>query len=168
MQKIIFIHGLESSGQGFKGKYLKSIFTDILTPDFKKFDYNIPIYHLFEERMNELNKFLAPTKHWVIIGSSFGGLMGAFYTLRNSEKVNKLILLAPFLTFRNLNFSSCKAVDVPAIAFHGINDNVVPYKSSHEIAKLLFTNLEYNIVDDDHSLHHTVKVINWLELVLNI
>ena len=32
--KIIFIHGYESSGHGFKGNFLRTIFPNIITPDF--------------------------------------------------------------------------------------------------------------------------------------
>ena len=35
MKGIIFIHGLESSGQGYKGRFFRKIFPNILTPDFK-------------------------------------------------------------------------------------------------------------------------------------
>ncbi len=38
MKNIIFIHGLESSGKGFKGVYLKKLIPEILTPDFIEFD----------------------------------------------------------------------------------------------------------------------------------
>jgi pimeloyl-ACP methyl ester carboxylesterase len=167
LQNIIFIHGLESSGKGFKGRFFKTFFPNILTPDFKKFDSNINIYHLLNERMNELNLILNKRKHWVIIGSSFGGLMGVIYTLKNPDNVKRLILLAPFLISRKLKPAFYKAVDVPVIVFHGKNDKVVSYKPSQERARKFFTNLEYNIVDDDHFLHSTVKSLNWQNLILN-
>ncbi len=46
MNNIIFVHGLESSGQGYKGIFLKRMFPDILTPDFKEFNPNILMYDL--------------------------------------------------------------------------------------------------------------------------
>ena len=33
-RRMIFLHGKESSGQGFKARLLRGIFPDILTPDF--------------------------------------------------------------------------------------------------------------------------------------
>ncbi|MFX0083320.1 MAG: alpha/beta fold hydrolase [Candidatus Hodarchaeota archaeon] len=167
MQNIIFIHGLESSGKGFKGRFLKTIFPEILTPDFKKFDPNIPMYKLLKDRMSELNSILEKKKNWIIIGSSFGGLMGAIYTLKNPSNVKRLILLAPFLVSRKLKPSFYKAVDVPVTVFHGKNDSVVQYKQTQERAEKFFKNLEYNIVDDDHFLHRVVKSINWRHLILN-
>ena len=167
MQNIIFVHGLESSGKGFKGRLLKSVFPDILTPDFKKSNEKIPMYELLEYRMAELNTILLEKKPWVIIASSFGGLMGMIFLLQNPSYVKKLILLAPFIVSRKLKPSMYKPVNVPVIVYHGKNDNVVQYKPARERAQHFFTNLEYNIVDDDHLLHNTVKSINWQKIIQN-
>ena len=167
MSNIIFIHGLESSGKGFKGRFLKSIFANIITPDLKEFDPKISMYDLFEYRMREVNSILSTKKLWVIIGSSFGGLLGSVYTLQNPHKVCQLILLAPYLVSRKLKPRMYKPIDIPVIAYHGKNDKVVRYKMARERAKIFFTNLKYNIVDDDHRLKSTVKLINWQELILN-
>ena len=167
MQNIIFVHGLESSGKGFKGKFLKRVFPDILTPDFKKSDENIPMYELLEYRMAELNVILNSKKPWVIIGSSFGGLMGSLYTLQNPNNVCQLILLAPFIVSRKLKPYMYKPIDVPVKVYHGKNDRIVSYKTARERAQYFFTNLEYNIVDDDHRLHSNVKSLNWQNLILN-
>ena len=167
MHNIIFVHGLESSGHGFKGKFLKSMFPDILTPDFKEFNPNTLMYDLLKERMIELNSILNTKKQWIIIGSSFGGLMSALYVLQNPLDVKKLILLAPFLVSRKLKPHMYKPINIPVIVYHGKNDKVVRYKMARERAKIFFTNLKYKIVDDDHRLKSTVKSINWKELILN-
>jgi pimeloyl-ACP methyl ester carboxylesterase len=165
MQNIIFIHGLESSGEGFKGKLLKKLFPEILTPDFKAFNPEIPTNELLDIRMKELNLILATKKSWIIIGSSFGGLMATLYTLQNPDKVDRLILLAPFLVSRKLKPFFNRVIEIPVIVYHGRDDNIVPYLTSRERAKRLFNNLIYNIVEDDHSLHKTVQAINWGELI---
>jgi len=167
MQNIIFIHGLESSGQGFKGRFLKTLFPNILTPDFKKVDENISMYELLEYRMTELNAILNSKKCWIIIGSSFGALMGAIFVLENPHKVCQLILLAPFIVSRKLKTYMYKPVDVPVKVYHGKNDRIVHYKPARERAQYFFTNLEYNIVDDDHRLHNTVKSLAWQKIILN-
>ena len=167
MQNIIFVHGLESSGKGFKGRLLKKIFPNIHTPDFRENDQNISMYDLLEHRMGELNSILSKKTPWVIIGSSFGGLMATLFTLKNPKNVSKLILLAPFLVSRKLKPSMYKAVDVPVTIYHGTNHKVVPYKPSRERAKQFFTNLKYNIVNDDHMLHQTVEAIDWHDLILD-
>ncbi len=167
MPNIIFIHGLESSGHEFKGRLLKSAIPGILTPDFKEFDKKILIYDLFEYRMRELRSILKEKTPWTLIGSSLGGLMAAIAALEDPNKVCQLVLLAPFLLSRKLKPRMYKPIDIPVIAYHGKNDTVVRYKMARERAKIFFTNLKYNIVDDDHKLKSTVKSIDWQKLILN-
>ena len=147
MPNIIFIHGLESSGQGF-------------TPD-------ISYKALLRERMAQLYTILDRKEPWILIGSSFGGLMGVTYTCQFPKKVSRLILLAPVLSTPDLNPKKLQPIDIPVIVFHGKNDQIVPLKPSRSRAKKLFTNLAYNVVDDDHMLHQTVKAIDWHDLILN-
>ncbi|MFW9771991.1 MAG: DUF2085 domain-containing protein [Candidatus Thorarchaeota archaeon] len=161
---IIFIHGLESSGKGFKGRYLKSIFPNILTPDFKSYDSKQSLKSILYERMMQLNTILEEQNNWIIIGSSFGGLMGALYALQNPEKVERLILFAPFLVEEELIDMKLEPIRIPVIVYHGKNDDVVPIDQVMARAKKLFRNLDYNIVDDNHYLHSTLKQINWRDM----
>ncbi|UCD00639.1 MAG: alpha/beta hydrolase [Promethearchaeota archaeon] len=165
MQNIIFIHGLESSGKGFKGQLLRSIFPECLTPDFEKYNPNISIKILLEKRMTQLNLILKDKDNWIIIGSSFGGLMGALYTCQNPKKVSKLILLAPYLSIPEFNSKKYSSVDIPVIIFHGKRDKIALIDQSRPLAEAFFTNLTYNIVNDNHYLHKTVKRINWKKLI---
>jgi len=151
----IFIHGLESSGKGFKGKFFKKIFTDILTPDFKG---------NFQQRMNKLNKILEDKSDILIIGSSYGGLMATKFAYDNPNKVKKLILLAPALIFENILNESMNIL-TPTIIFHGRNDSVVPLNKTKEFAEKIFKNLIFHEVDDDHLLHKTIQSINWKNLI---
>ena len=164
MPNIIFIHGLESSGQGFKGQLFRKVLPGILTPDFRAYTPNISYKDLLRERMAQLYTILKEKEKWVLIGSSFGGLMGALYTCQFPNKVSRLILLAPVLSTPDLNPLKFQPIDIPVIVFHGKNDQVVPLKSSRSRAENLFTNLTYNVVDDDHMLHSTVSKINWPDL----
>lgn len=163
---IIFIHGLESSGKQFKAQYLKSIFPNIITPDFKPFDLKQTLKSILFERMMQLKTILEERDNWIIIGSSFGGLMGTLYALQNPEKVERLILFAPFFTVEELIDLNFEPIKIPVVVYHGKNDKVVPLEQAMKRAKELFQNLEYNIVDDDHYLHTTIKNINWKELFM--
>jgi predicted alpha/beta hydrolase family esterase len=166
MRNIIFIHGLESSGKGFKGKLLKNIFPEILTPDFEPYLSNsISIKSLLKNRMLQLCTILKDKENWIIIGSSFGGLMGATYTLKQPEKVKLLILLAPFFGANLIDPSKFQPIDVPIVIFHGKNDLIASINKSKSLSNILFSNLEYHIVDDDHYLHVTVEKINWIQLI---
>ncbi|MFX1328274.1 MAG: alpha/beta fold hydrolase [Promethearchaeota archaeon] len=165
MQNVIFIHGLESSGKGFKGQLLQKEITECITPDFEKYNPNISIELLLKIRMEQLYTILKDKQPWVIIGSSFGGLMATLYTLKNPEKVSKLILLAPYFLIPELNSKTYSPVNVPVVIFHGKNDRIVSSHQSRKYAEKLFTNLTYNIVDDDHFLHKTVVSIDWKLLI---
>jgi len=165
MANIIFIHGLESTGQGFKAQFFRNIFPGCITPDFEPFNAELSFDILLKKRMSQLITFLDEEKEWKIIGSSFGGLMGALYTLKYPNKVELLILLAPLLAVTALNPDKFRSIDIPVIIFHGKNDNIVPMKDSRNRAKKLFKNLQFNVVDDDHMLHSTVTEINWKEII---
>jgi alpha-beta hydrolase superfamily lysophospholipase len=165
MRNIIFIHGLESTGKGFKGQFLKNQFPEILTPDFEPYLSSISIKVLLEKRMLQLNTVLNDKKSWIIIGSSFGGLMGALYTLKHPGEVKMLILLAPFFGVNLINPSKFEPINVPVVVFHGKNDLTASLKKSKSISNMLFSNLEYHIVDDDHLLHKIVEKTNWIQLI---
>jgi len=164
MKNIIFIHGLESSGKGFKGLYLKKIIPEILTPDFVKFDPKSTLNDLLNVRITQLNPILSGRNSWVIIGSSFGGLMGVLYTLQNPLKVKRLILLAPYLTTTFVKWDNISPINIPVIVFHGKKDEIAKFKPSREQAYRLFSNLEFNATEDDHNLNQTVEKLNWIDL----
>jgi len=165
MPNIIFIHGLESSGDGFKGQLLRKALPGCLSPNFTPFSPKISTKELLEKRMKQLHIFLKDKDTWIIIGSSFGALMATLFTLNNPEKVSKLILLAPYLSTQKLDPKKYSPVDVPVIVFHGKQDKIVSIKLSRVRAEKLFTNLVYNIVDDDHSLQKTVQALDWKKII---
>jgi pimeloyl-ACP methyl ester carboxylesterase len=165
MGNIIFIHGLESSGEGFKGQFFRDRIPDILTPTFEPFDPSISISNLFKKRMEQLEDILNQKDKWIIIGSSFGGLMASLFALKYSRKIIKLILLAPYLVYKGIDPNSFSQITKPVIIFHGKDDDVIPIKPNKRIAEKWFQNLQYNIVNDDHMLHKTVKSINWKKLI---
>ena len=168
MQNIIFIHGLKSSGQGFKGRLFQKVIPGCLTPNFEEYNTLISNKSLLKKRMEQLIVILKERHPWVIIGSSFGGLMATIYSCQNPEKISKLILLAPYLSTLELDLKKYSPIDMPVIVFHGKHDNVVSIKHSKTYAETLFTNLTYNIVNDDHFLHNTVKILNWPKLIKTV
>jgi alpha-beta hydrolase superfamily lysophospholipase len=164
LKNIIYIHGLKSSGKGFKALHLKKIIPDILTPDFEKFDQQRTLEDLLKTRMVQLNTILSERNLWIIIGSSFGGLMGVLFALQNSKKIKRLILLAPYLATKLVKWNTYSPINIPVIIFHGKKDEVAQFKPSRELAYRLFTNLEFNATEDDHNLNPTVEKLNWIDL----
>ena len=143
----------------------RKIIPEILTPDFTAFTTTISLETLLKKRMNELETIMKNKTNWIIIGSSFGGLMATTFVLQNPNSVKLLILLAPFLNTNLLQVKSYNSVNIPVIIYHGKKDDIVFAKKSYARAKLLFSNLTYNLVEDDHQLQKTVSNINWEALL---
>lgn len=167
--KIIYLHGSDSSSQSGKARQFAQKFPGMNTPDFTG---------SFEERMAQLQPILGDQKEWVIIGSSYGGLMGTVFTSEHPNQVRKLILLAPAilrdpagrymdpLTGELLKVSEkskhgLQTVPVPTIVVHGKADDVVPLEAVRKIAETLFTNLQYIVVEDGHRLHKAFEELDW-------
>lgn len=155
--KLIYLHGLESDSHSGKARQFREWFPGMLTPDFKG---------SFEARMIQFTPILGDENGWTIIGSSFGGLMATVYTCTNPSRVRKLILLAPALLLGPFgSHLHLQPVSVPTTVIHGAQDDVVPLEPAREVAKTLFTNLTYLVVDDDHRLHKTLHELDWKSIL---
>ena len=152
----VFIHGLVSSSLGTKSVFFRERYPDIIIEDFDG---------TLEQRMDKLNSLVYDKSSLIMVGSSYGGLMAAIFALNNQERVKKLILLAPALACEEFELHIQKRIDTPVIIYHGKNDDVVPLAPVHDIARRVFENLTFNIVDDDHILSKTFKSIDWDNLL---
>jgi pimeloyl-ACP methyl ester carboxylesterase len=139
---LIFIHGLISSGQSYKANLLRGFFPDILTPDFEG---SLEDEGSLEERLAQLEPILSDRSDWIIIGSSFGGLMGAMFTRQHPAQVSKLILLAPALIWPEFDQVLPPPVSVPTVVYHGINDELIPLDLVRPLAEGVFTDLVQGI-----------------------
>jgi pimeloyl-ACP methyl ester carboxylesterase len=155
-QRLIFLHGLESSGKGYKASLLRSLFPAMLTPDFTG-----PI----NERMAQLAPMLGTMPGWTIIGSSFGGLMGALWSCTHPQQVRRLVLLAPALSRPEFADHLPAPVDVPGVVYHGRHDTVVPLEPVRALVERVFPCLTFQTVEDDHMLRATVQAIDWRALL---
>ena len=155
--KRIFLHGLEGSSRGLKATLLKAIFPDIVVPDFEG---------SLDERMERLGPILAAEPEWIIVGSSFGGLMAALWTCANPSRVKRLVLLAPALLHHPaFERAAAHRVAVPTWLFHGASDEVVPMEPVLQMARRVFSALEIRVVEDDHALWATCNSIDWRALL---
>jgi len=91
--------------------------------------------------------------------------MATIFATQQPDQVRKLILLAPALILPEFDKSSDPHIEVPTVIFHGKRDDVIPLESLRPICERVFTNLTFNVVDDDHRLHQTVQSLAWLDLV---
>lgn len=156
VSRLIFIHGLEGTSQGVKAVLLRSLFPGMLTPDF---------HGSLQERMAELIAILGDQGGWSIIGSSFGGLMGALFACQHPHQVTRLVLLAPALILPDFASALPPPIEVPTVIFHGSRDSLIPLEHIRPLAEKVFHNLEFHVVDDDHGLYQTVHSLDWISLL---
>ena len=159
--RLIYLHGSDSDSNSGKARLFREWFPGMLTPDFTG---------SFDERMNQLHSILADKTGWTLIGSSYGGLMGAVFTLDHPDQVRKLILLAPALMLDPIaslpqpepfDQTQGRPASVPTIVIHGTLDTVVPLEPVREVVQKLFTDVKYYIVEDDHRLGKSVHELDW-------
>ena len=153
----IFLHGLESSSKGAKASFLKDLFPDMLTPDFKG---NLSV------RMGSLETILAGRENIVMVGSSFGGLMGTLYAMQKQGAVARLILLAPALNFPEFLQYKLNIIEVPTRIIIGNDDIVTPAQEVLPLARKIFTDLNYDEVNDTHMLAETFRKFDWQAMLL--
>jgi len=153
----IYLHGLESTSNSGKASLFREWFPGMLAPDFTG---------PFDERMRQLRPIISEMTNWTIIGSSFGGLMGAVFTCEHPTQIRKLVLLAPALMLDPFaSRPDPQPVSVPTIIIHGTLDTVVPLEPVRAIAQKIFTDITYHIVEDDHRLHKTVHELDWRSIL---
>ncbi len=156
MDNLIYLHGLDSNSQTYKASLIRRIYPGMLVPDFSG---------SLEERMAKLDPILASGTGWRLIGSSYGGLMAALYTVHHPEKIRKQILLAPALMLPEFAEVLPDPVDVPTLIIHGNQDTVVPVSTVKPLAEKVFRKLEYRLVEDDHRLHKTASELDWVRII---
>jgi pimeloyl-ACP methyl ester carboxylesterase len=151
-----FIHGLDSSSRGTKGSYFRARY-----PGMFVVDYSGPI----EERMAQLEKGLSGAENWILVGSSYGGLMAALFACGHETRVRRLILLAPALGHADFTTRSRLPLQIPVTLYHGRFDVVVPPEPTRRIASQLFGTLDHHLVEDDHNLYRIFPTLDWNALL---
>ena len=151
----IFLHGLDSSSQGTKGRFFEKYFPHIIRPDF---DGDL------ETRLQQLEKICQAKNNLTFIGTSFGGLMATCFALKNLQKVSKLILLAPALNYGDYRVPEVM-LTIQTTLIIGQHDTVTPPNLVIPLAEKTFSNLEVFIENDDHMLHNSFKKLDWETLI---
>ena len=152
----IFIHGLESSNQGTKSVFFREKYPDMVIPYFRG-----PL----DERMRSLRSVLFQKTGIILVGSSFGGLMATIFAMENEERVERMILLAPAINLVEFADYRSKAISIPVWIYHGRSDEVIPLNGVESVARSVFRDLSFHVVEDDHYLHKTFKTLDWDRLL---
>lgn len=154
-QTTIFLHGLDSSGNGTKGQYFARYHPEVLRPDFSG---------TLEERLVQLDRHCTGLANLRLIGSSFGGLMATCRAIQQPEGLNRLILLAPALNFAGFS-PPAQCLSIPTLLVIGERDTVTPPNLVIPLAKATFADLELRLVKDDHLLRASFPDIEWQRLL---
>ena len=117
-----------------------------------------------KERMQQLRTIVTGMRELVIVGSSFGGLMGACLAQEQPEAIKRLILLAPALNFAEYELPERK-IECETILVIGKDDTVTPPAIIIPAARETFANLQIKLFDDDHLLHQTFRDLAWSHLL---
>lgn len=155
---LLFIHGLEGTSQGYKPTFLRTLYPDLIAPDFPGD---------FWQRMEKLQTVIGERADWTIIGSSMGGLMAAVFACRHPQQIARLVLLAPALAFLNLAETPLPPCDAPTTIYHGTRDTVVPLEPTRHTAETLFPNLAFHVIDATHDLNPVMGTLDWPALLGN-
>lgn len=143
--RVQFAHGLESSPQGAKARYLAARF-QALTPAMDTGDFPACV----ALHAAELQRFRPD----VLVGSSFGGAV-VLELLRRGEWRGPTLLLAQ----AGLKLGVCERLPegVPVLLVHGTRDDVVDPEHSRRLARTGSPGLVRLVeVDDEHRLDRLI------------
>ncbi len=147
----IFLHGLDSSVRGTKGRWFARHFPAIHMRDYSG---------SLEERLAQLRDQCQGLSRLVLVGSSFGALMATYHAIRYPVQCERLILLAPALNFAGFAPPANKIL-TPTHIIIGRDDIVTPPALVLPLVERTFAAAEIALVDDDHMLHHTFPQLDW-------
>lgn len=150
-----FLHGLDSSGSGTKGKFFQHNFPHVVCPDFSG---------SLQDRLTDLQQLCSNKKNITFIGSSFGGLMATCFAIEFPQKVEGLYLLAPALNFPGFTPPKNK-LTIPVSLYIGKQDSVTPPSKVLPLAQETFISPFIHLAEDDHLLHNTFQNIDWPTLL---
>jgi pimeloyl-ACP methyl ester carboxylesterase len=151
----VFVHGLESSSRGTKGRWLAERF-----PAVRMRDYDGDL----DQRLAQLTGHVAGRDDLVLVGSSFGGLVATCFAIRQSARCRRLVLLAPALNFAEYH-PPPSPLEVEAVVVLGAHDTVCPPHLVGPLARQSFRAPDVRVENDDHLLHRAFPRLDWGRLL---
>lgn len=150
-----FLHGLESSSKGTKGRWFAKHFPEMIIPDFSGD---------LSTRVQSLKTLCGDVQNLTLVGSSFGGLMATIFAMEHGAQCSRLILLAPALNFPEFIAPAVK-ITIPTKLIIGEYDTITPPDRVLPLARKAFLDLDVSVCDDDHLLHKVFFELNWKEML---
>jgi predicted esterase len=155
--RVQFIHGLEGSPKGAKATLLARHF-ETLAPAMDTGDFDASVAVQADA--------LAAFQPDVLVGSSFGGAV-AVELLRRGLWHGATLLLAQAALRRDPRVELPR--EVPVWLVHGLRDEQIDIEDSRRLAATGSPERVMLLeVDDDHSLHETVRSGRLVELVCDL
>ena len=158
-KNLYYIHGMDSSPQGFRSVYLKERHPFIRIP---------ALPNDVEERHRILTREIEGPAY--VIGNSLGGLSTLRFVEEFPQRVARMVLLAPAVGFFDPQFNTPEILDavnrlvipaqIPTAVIAAINDEVIPIQAveslvlrSPECHRIRFFKLP-----DSHLLHEPASL----------
>lgn len=151
----VFLHGLESSSRGTKGRWFAERFPAVRVRDY---------HGDLDEWLHQLTAEVAGLGDLVLVGSSFGALVAVCFAVHHPERCRRLVLLAPALNLAGYR-PPAEPVHVEALVVVGRHDTVCPPDLVVALARASLRDPEIRLVDDDHVLHRTFPRLPWARLL---
>ncbi|NQU63193.1 MAG: alpha/beta fold hydrolase [SAR324 cluster bacterium] len=160
MGKLVFLHGMESSPQGTKSRFIKKHYPDCLIP-------GLPAD--IHQRMSIIEALVK--KPVRIVGSSLGGLSALLYAARFRERVKGMILIAPAVGFFDETIFDVKnnglirrtyiPEGIPCTVIIGKRDDVIPQADIEAMIERSPDKDRIKVIlrDDDHSLNQSLELL---------
>ena len=155
-----FLHGLDSSPRGTKGRLLASRYPECIMPELPPDP---------AARLEVVERSVREPV--VLIGTSLGGATALAYSMKHPDMVRGLVLMAPAVTFGERGESGSPWGDrprrayvpagIPAVVIGGRRDTLVPPALLRALRER--SPEPWNIlvleVDDDHDLHEHLELM---------
>lgn len=154
MSTLTFLHGLESSPDGFRAKYLRARFPEIQVPALMPDPWQR--HQLLLETQREPS---------FLVGSSLGGLSALLLARDVPERVRGMVLLAPAVGFHDPAYRTPEVLRVverliipsgiPTTVIMGRDDEVIPFAAVEALIARSPepTRIGFVPVCDSHRLH---------------
>ncbi len=166
MSQLYFLHGKESSPNGFRANYLRTFYPQIQVPSLPgDFIQRRPI--LAREIESDA----------CLIGSSLGGLSALDYVRDHPHKVKGMVLLAPAVGFHDVAWRTPEILafveelivpaGIPTAIIAARQDEVIPLAAIQALVARSpqAEAIHYLEVDDEHRLHRPESLAAMLQSI---
>lgn len=154
MIPLIYLHGKESSPDGFRAKYLRERYPHLIAPELSA--------NVAERAQTVAQTITTPA---FIVGSSLGGLSALMFCRDHPDLVCGMVLLAPAVGFHDERYRTPQILktvealkvpaDIPTTIIAGKRDEVIPIETVRNLVQRSDKpgKIRFHEIDDTHRLH---------------